>query len=171
MYEVGGYILPFACMALLYLMCYPMIVKSVQNIEESDVNEDVELDKKLGDIKLSLIPRFTFGLISQTVALIVITFVQPILSLHLSEFGYGILIIALGFTLPTLFYAAACLIVPFTFNKFDKINVIFWGYIIIAISMVLTGPSTLLFPDDASTTWTFIGLGVLGIGCGMVMIP
>lgn len=109
-------------------------------------------------------PRFLFGLLSQAIVLILISFLFPILSLHLEEKGYGNFAIGLSFGIPTMIYAVTSKFVYVQTRYFKKQAVILFGYFTIFVGLLFVGPS-ILMGKDASPRWTFVGLSILGFGC------
>ncbi len=120
--------------------------------------------------KLFSIGRFTLGVISQVLVYTTATYLQPTLAIHLSSYGYKGLFIGASFALPTLIYAASSPLIFMMTQKYTKSAVIFAGYGIISIGMFLVGPSQLLRIIDSEII-TLIGLCIMGLGCGMIIIP
>ena len=130
----------------------------------------VEYETNVKFRSLFKIARFTMGMVSQIIVFMAVTFLQPILSPKLKDEGYSEVFIGACFAIPTLIYAGTS---PLIFNltvKIRKTGVIFIGYIVLTTAMFLIGPSSFLgFPDI--TTITMVGLCIMGLGCGMIIIP
>lgn len=110
------------------------------------------------------------GVASQVVVYGAVTFLQPILALHLEKFGYTPSFIGLSFAIPTLIYAATSPLVFVMTSKMRKPGVILIGYSLLTLGMFLTGPSKLLGIYN-SPSFIILGLAITGFGCGMVIIP
>ena len=76
----------------------------------------------------------------------------------------------MSFALPTLIYAASSPLIFMMTQRYTKSAVIFAGYGIISVGMFLVGPSQLLRIVDSEVI-TMIGLCIMGLGCGMIIIP
>ena len=87
------------------------------------------------------LPRFVFGVISQILVYMTVTFLQPTLALHLTSYGYKELFVGLSFALPTIVYAVTCSFIYKATKIFKKTGVIFMGYGVTTIGMLLVGPS------------------------------
>ncbi len=120
--------------------------------------------------KLFSVARFTLGVISQVLVYTTATYLQPTLAIHLTSYGYKGLFIGMSFAIPTLIYAVSSPMIFVLTKKFRKSAVIFVGYGIISVGMFLVGPSQLLRIIDSEII-TMIGLCIMGLGCGMIIIP
>jgi len=76
----------------------------------------------------------------------------------------------LGFILMALITALFSPIVGVLCQYIDRRAVISVGFLILALSLFLIGPSPLLFPNE-QTYLMFIGLGILGAGKAMINVP
>jgi MFS family permease len=171
LYEIGGYILPFATLALLYFLTYPMLSYTLLKInKESKQTPRKRLKPEVKVMSLLTNRRFFFGCISQIVVYSSITYLQPILALHLQMFGYSGGFIGLCFAIPTLIYASTAPLVFLLTSRLQKRSVIFIGYSIISCALFLIGPSKWLGLQQTSTL-IILGLCVLGLGGGMTIIP
>lgn len=91
LYQLGGYMLPFFAMGIIYIIyllliagmyfaLYPLIAYTLSRIqaveEESPKKQPLmkEAEKNFSLSKLFLLPRFTFGLISQVIVYSSVTF-------------------------------------------------------------------------------------------------
>ena len=107
LYEIGGYILPFAFLASLYFLMYPLLSYTLVRIKYSDISHVRQANKsEVSTFTLLSNVRFFFGCFSQILVYASITYLQPILALHLQMFGYSGSFIGLCFAIPTLIYAA-----------------------------------------------------------------
>jgi MFS family permease len=156
---------------------YPMISYTLAKIHESEQmspKKSVEDLSKVGHEisfkKLFLLPRFTFGAISQILVYCSVTFIQPTLALHLEQFGYTPVFIGFSFAIPTLLYAATSPLIFLMTSRMRKSGVIFIGYCILSAAFFLIGPSKLMGLYN-SPSFIILGLGVLGFGIGMIIIP
>lgn len=131
----------------MYFALYPLIAYSLSRIqaveEESPKKQPLitDTEKTFNMPKLFLVPRFTFGLISQVIVYSAVTFLQPILSLHLEEFGYQAVFIGFSFAIPTLIYASTSPLIYILTSNLKKSGVICLGYIVVCLSFFLIGPS------------------------------
>ncbi len=73
------------------------------------------------------------GVASQVVVYGAVTFLQPILALHLEKFGYTASFIGLSFAIPTLIYAATSPLVYVLTSRIRKPGVILFGYSLLTI--------------------------------------
>ena len=81
---------------------------------------------------------------------------QPTLALHLQEYGYEAVFIGFSFAIPTLIYASTTPIVYVITGKMKKQGVIFLGYCIICMAMLLIGPSLMFnFENTSVNTYKF----------------
>jgi len=153
LYEIGGYMMPFIVfcknlslniLASFYLCLYPLIAYTLIHIndkeretpqKESEVrNPEISEEHTIVKVsKLCLIPRFLMGVASQVMVYSSVTFLQPILALHLEKFGYTASFIGLSFAIPTLIYAATSPLVYVLTSKIRKSGVIFIGYAILTM--------------------------------------
>lgn len=99
-----------------------------------------------------------------------VTFLQPTLAVKLHDSGYSEVFIGASFAIPTLIYAASSPLIYMLTSKMRKSGVIFLGYFVISTGMFLVGPSQLLHIVDL-TSITMCGLCIMGLGCGMIIIP
>lgn len=120
--------------------------------------------------QLFIVPRFTFGLVSQVMVYAAVTFLQPTLALHLEQFGYSAVFIGFSFAIPTLIYASTSPIVYVLTHKLQKTAIIFYGYAVIVVAMLFIGPSLMLGFYNSSYL-ILLGLAIMGFGCGMIIIP
>lgn len=99
-----------------------------------------------------------------------LTFLMPILSIRLKEFEYSTVYIGLAFAIPTLCYAIASTCVFQITKALSKRTTIFMGLFLMSLSLFMIGPSTLIgfVKED---TMILIGLGIMGVGAGMIIIP
>jgi len=93
------------------------------------------------------------------------------MSIHLKGYDFSALFIGFSFALPTLIYAATSSLIYILTAKFKKTAVIFLGYLVLSIAMFLVGPSHLLGDFFQTPVITFVGLSIMGFGCGMIIIP
>ena len=110
------------------------------------------------------------GLISQILVYAAVTFLQPILALHLEKFGYNAVYIGFSFAIPTLIYASTSPLIYVMTARMRKSGVIMVGYTILAIGLFLVGPSRILGLYN-SPAFIVLGLAIVGFGCGMIIIP
>ena len=101
---------------------------------------------------------------------VAITFLQPILALHLETFGYTPIFIGFSFAVPTLIYASTSPLVYVLTSKLQKPGVVFIGYVFLSTGMFLVGPSKLLGIYN-SPAFIILGLAIVGFGAGMIIIP
>ena len=78
--------------------------------------------------------------------------------------------IGFSFAIPTVIYVITSPLVYIMTSKIKKTAVIFLGYGMLALSLFMVGPS-LLFRMPNYYALTMVGLCVMGVGCGMVIIP
>jgi MFS family permease len=110
------------------------------------------------------------GVLSQIMVFMTVTFLQPTLAVKLKDAGFGEIVIGTCFAIPTLIYAFSSPLIYTMTSKNKKGLVILEGYLIISIAMFLIGPSQLLGFNDI-TEITMVGLVIMGLGCGMIIIP
>lgn len=125
------------------------------------------------EVKYSLLfklPRFALGCISQVLVYMTVTFLQPTLAIHLTSFGYQELFVGLSFALPTIVYAITCSFIYKLTKIYKKSGVIFIGYGVTSIGMLLVGPSQMLGLIDSEKI-TMAGLCIMGFGAAMIIIP
>lgn len=99
-----------------------------------------------------------------------VTFLQPILSLHLENFGYKAVFIGFSFAIPTLIYASTAPLIYILTSRLRKPGVICLGYLVISVGLLLTGPSKVLGIYN-SPAFIILGLAIMGFGCGLIIIP
>jgi MFS family permease len=99
-----------------------------------------------------------------------VTFLQPTLAIHLTSFGYQELFVGLSFALPTLIYAITCSFIYKLTKIYKKSGVIFIGYGVTSIGMLLIGPSQMLGVIESEKI-TMAGLCIMGFGAAMIIIP
>jgi len=142
LYEIGGYLLPFFTLSLIYLLIYPLISYTLIRVKYSELGHKREVQKQeVSTLRLFLNVRFFFGCFSQILVYASITYLQPILALHLQMFGYTGSFIGLCFAIPTLIYASTAPLVFLLTSKLRKRTVIFMGYSMISVALFLIGPS------------------------------
>lgn len=78
--------------------------------------------------------------------------------------------IGFSFAIPTLVYASTSPLIYILTTKFSKSAVILLGYAFTSTGMFLVGTSK-LWGIYNSPAFIIIGLGVMGFGCGMIIIP
>lgn len=120
--------------------------------------------------RLFLIPRFFMGMLSQVMVFTTVTFLHPTLAVKLENLGYSEIFIGASFAIPTLIYASTSPLIYVLTSRIRKSGVIFLGYLVIGTAMFLVGPSLLLRLHDL-TSFTMVGLCLMGLGCGMIIIP
>lgn len=120
--------------------------------------------------KLFKSPRFTFGLLSQTVIYCAYTYLHPTLAIHLQSLGCSEIFIGLAFALPTVIYVLSSFFLSFLTTHIKKRGVILIGYLIVTISLIMIGPSLMLGRFD-SPFIIFVGLCLMGSGCAIIIIP
>lgn len=76
----------------------------------------------------------------------------------------------LSFALPTVVYAVTCSFIYKLTKIYKKSGVIFIGYGITSIGMLLVGPSQMLGLIDSEKI-TMGGLCIMGFGAAMIIIP
>jgi len=171
LYEIGGYLLPFFSLAMTYVLIYPHISYTLIRVKYSEIGHSKQLNKEeVSTFKLMSNSRFFFGCISQILVYASITYLQPILALHLQLFGYSGSFIGLCFAIPTLIYASTAPLVFLLTGKLPKRTVIFLGYLTMSTALFLIGPSKWLGLQQTSGL-ILTGLCVLGLGGGMTIIP
>ena len=78
--------------------------------------------------------------------------------------------IGLAFAIPTLLYATSSPLIFILTKKVKNTGLIFYGYILLVISLLLIGPSNLFgYADNLNSLWA--GLSILGFGCALTIIP
>ena len=85
-------------------------------------------------------------------------------------YQYEGLFIGFSFALPTFIYAASSTFIYRMTQRIRKSGVLFLGYLALSTAMILTGPSLFLGLPE-SVILTMLGLCILGLGCGMIVIP
>jgi MFS family permease len=116
------------------------------------------------------VPRFTFGLLSQTIVSGSIQFIAPSLSLHLSAYGYQPEFISICFGIPAILYATASPLMFLLTAKFPKRTVINMGTVLMAVGMFFIGTSDILGAEN-DADFILGGLCLVGLSAGMMAIP
>ena len=110
LYSVGGYMLPFAILALSYFVMYPLIMVVLFKLRKFE-NESPPKEKhdkdKVSQLRLLLNARFFFGMSSQITIFIALTFLMPTLAVHLQELGFPDYFGGVCFAIPTFAYVVA----------------------------------------------------------------
>jgi MFS family permease len=114
--------------------------------------------------------RFFFAMMSQIVIFNALTFLMPIMAVHLKEFGYHPSFIGFCFAIPTLAYVVASIFVFKLVTRYSKRQVIFIGFFMVAIAYFMIGPSAWIGLDKEGAM-ILIGLSILGMAGGFVVIP
>jgi len=115
-------------------------------------------------------PRFTFGLMSQTIVSGSVQFIAPSLSLHLSAFGYQPEFISLCFAIPAILYATASPLMFLVTSRIPKRTVINIGTVIMAFGMLFLGTSDILGAEN-DADFVLAGLCLIGLSASMMAIP
>ena len=76
----------------------------------------------------------------------------------------------LSFALPTIVYVVTCSFIYKLTKIYKKSGVIFMGYGITSVGMLLVGPSQMLGLIDSEII-TMVGLCIMGLGAAMIIIP
>ena len=63
-------------------------------------------------------PRFVFGLLSQLNVMLCLLYLAPVLSIHITNYGYSPEIVGVAYGIPAILYASAC---PFIFLLTKKV--------------------------------------------------
>jgi hypothetical protein len=99
---------------MVYFMLYPMIaftLNKINKLEQNMIEDDHHVESDVPQVKfvrLFLIRRFTMGVMANILVFTTVTFLQPTLSLHLTEhYHYQPMFIGFSFAVPTLIYAAS----------------------------------------------------------------
>ena len=89
-----------------------------------------------------------------------VSFIEPVLSLHLDSYGLGVIVIAICFTLPTVTYAFSSVVIKPLTNVLSRPTLLSIGLLVTGVSMIFMGPW--LIPRHIA--WVVAALLVLGIG-------
>jgi hypothetical protein len=146
---------------------------SPNSIEKTNIQSSSLVHSSVHEVRYKLLfklPRFTFGVISQILVYMTVTFLQPTLAIHLTSFGYKELFVGLSFALPIIVYVVTCSFIYKLTKIYKKSGVIFMGYGITSIGMLLVGPSQMLGLIDSEII-TMVGLCIMGLGNAMIIIP
>ena len=111
-----------------------------------------------------------FAVLVEIINLLILTFLEPVLSLRLKEFNVSESLTALFFAIPTICYV---LIAPFMHKVAKKLENMFtlqFGLFVIALSFLFIGPTWMLGFSD-SLVWLTLGLVVLGACYAFTVIP
>ena len=88
--------------------------------------------------------RVIMAFLACMIAIMNVTFMEPIVSLRVVEFGYSPEISGFLFTAITIPYIIACPFVMKAIKKYPKRNIMVTAFIIITIFSTLFGPSKIL---------------------------
>ena len=179
MFTLGGYSLPFLSSLMLYLISYPIVAYNlnkakIKRLEDEFINFDPGSPRlthsDISILELFSVPRFTFGIMSQSIVTGSVQFLAPSLSLHLQNYGYTPDFISLCFCIPSILYAS---IAPFMYlltSRMPKRFVIQLGITLMGFGMFFVGTSKLMgFENDAD--FVLAGLCMIGVAAGMIAIP
>jgi hypothetical protein len=162
--------------AAFYFCLYPLIAYTLAQINNNELEMGAKAStysEKSEDIRINdlfRIPRFVFSLISQFAVYGAVTFIYPIMALHLEQFGFHTMFIGFSFAIPTLIYASTAPLIFLLTERYKKSAVIFMGYLLMCVSLFFIGPSKLLEFYNSSG-YILLGLSIMGFGAGMITIP
>jgi MFS family permease len=114
--------------------------------------------------------RIIFAILVDNINLIVITFIEPVLSLRLEYWGVSTAVTPLFFAIPTVCYVAMAPFMHLITRKFEDMTILHIGLLIIGFSFLLIGPSYML--NFTNSLWVLtLGLIILGGSYAFTVIP
>jgi MFS family permease len=126
--------------------------------------------EKVSQMKLMTNVRYFFGMKSQVLVYMGLTFLMPTLAVHLKNFGYSTVYIGFCFGIPTFCYALSSTFVFRLVQRWSKRTVIFIGFALMSLALFMIGPSSWA-GFDREDVFILGGLSVLGLAGGMIIIP
>jgi hypothetical protein len=114
--------------------------------------------------------RFTNGFLGQTFAWCCMTFISPLLSVHLEELGVDDFIIGLYWCVPSVAMILFVPIIPCIVKSMSRRGMCFLAYIILFISINLVGATPWSGVSDSPQT-ILIGMFLFGAAMPFIIIP
>ena len=167
LFELGGYQCPFYVMSAIFIIATPFILKrlpSDKQLHEDEEKKTLHLSKFFKDRKIMFL----------YVLLILpncgISFLEPTLAHHLSDYTSNQLFIALLFSVGTITYALTIPLISLLHKDYNKKTVLIFGTLICSLSYIFIGPyEGIGLPPRL---WiTIVGLSLMGIGCAFTLVP
>mmetsp|Transcript_9786 Transcript_9786/g.12088 ORF Transcript_9786/g.12088 Transcript_9786/m.12088 type:complete len:228 (-) Transcript_9786:273-956(-) len=113
---------------------------------------------------------FLFGLVAQVLVYACIGALQPVMALHLKEYGLETVWIGLYFSCPAITYLIGALLLPCYQRFVGRRGLIFIAFILLNLSLFTIGTSPLLRMKD-SPKCILVGLALCGFAASAITIP
>lgn len=150
----------------------PFMTRSLkEDLDRRDMNS--ENGTRVGYFELLKNKRVAFAACGQFFNVMMFTAGGPVFGPRLThDYGLDSVWVGACFALPTVFYIlTGPIFLPLITKAFEKRAILMVGFIILASSAFLVGPSKLLgFPNE-SAPLMIIGLAILGTGAAFTIIP
>ncbi len=167
LFELGGYQCPFYVMSAIFIVATPFILKKLPNdkqFHQDEKKKPLHLSKFFKDRKILFL----------YVLLILpncgISFLEPTLAHHLSNYTSNQLVIAFLFSVGTITYALTIPLITLMHKDYNKKTILIFGTLICSISYIFIGPSESI--GLPPRLWlTIVGLSLMGIGCALTLVP
>lgn len=151
--------MPFFIFTGLSLALVPFMIKSFTAELDRDDNTDKGTER-IGFFKLLKYKRVAYAGMAQFFNILMFTVGQPVFGPRLSQvYGLSSFWVGACFAVPTIFYIlTGPILLPLLCKAFEKRATMMLGFILLAISAFLVGPSKILGMPSESSPLMIIGL-------------
>jgi MFS family permease len=166
LYEWGGFKLPFFALGV------TLIVATVVSYYLVDEVEDEESDDAMGMVSMLRIPVIWLMVFAVVICAISLSFFDPTLADELAPFNLSTTGVGLMFLLCGGIYTLTAPLWGCLLDRWNCCNLLmFFGSAATVVSMLLIGPSPLLFNFEKNLLLMGISLAILGVSAGALYIP
>lgn len=116
------------------------------------------------------VPMFSFGLLAQILLFISMSFIQPVLAIHLSSYNLKAVWIGFFFAIGAIAYVIGSLMTFLYQSLMGRRGVIFFAFILLVMATFMVGTSPMLNLKD-SPVCIFFGLFLAGFAASAITIP
>jgi len=167
LYLLGGYQCPFYTLSGIFIVASPFILKKLPS--DKLINEE----KKMNPLHLSkffLNRKVVMCFLLMMLPNCGISFLEPTLANHLTEFTSSDFLISLLFSVGTLTYALTIPLINLMDKNYNKKTALIFGTIVCSISYIFLGPYGGF--GLQSELWIIImGLCIMGVGAAFCLVP
>lgn len=165
LYEYGGFQLPFFVLGVLLIFATAVSYFLIENID------DEPTDDAMGMLSMLRIPVIWLMVFAVIICAISLSFFDPTLAGHLSQFNLSTIMVGFMFLLCGGFYCVTAPLWGFILDRWHCCNLLMlFGSSATIFSMLFVGPSPFL-DIDKNLFLIGLSLAVLGIAAGALYIP
>lgn len=168
LYELGGYQCPFYVMSAIFIISAPFILRKLPPdtnfLEGAGKKESIHLTKYFKNRKI------LFLYILMMLPNCGISFLEPTLANHLSQFTSSSFVIAVLFSVGTLTYALTIPLINMLKKDYNKKMALIAGTLICTVGYLFLGPyQGFGLPENIGLV--ILGLCIVGVGAALSLVP